>query len=238
MKVKHCFFFVLFLLAIGSFFAVRSYTHSAELSLKGTDNSVNYRPLKDTSHSIQRPSEAEPTWNFASPMKVSGAASSPSAAPSKHAVPAVDASLDAASSGVSNPRLSSQLVQCMSEMQVLQSALSARQDSTDDVRAQLQEALLKLRAAEEEVHRLQAQVPVTKNGVETNRCRIMERESSLCKSELRSSHAKVRSALRPRAPRSYSHLFCAVCCPAEHRVIVSGPRLHRQLPRRHSALKR
>jgi hypothetical protein len=194
MKVKHCFFFVLFLLALGSFFAARSFSPSVKLLIQGATKGARYPPTKEPTQSIQQPSKAEPLSDFTAPIGVNGAASSPSFAPSKLPVPAVGASSDAASADAG---LAVKLTHCMTEMQALQSALSASRDSSssDDVRAQLQEALLKLRAAEEEVQRLQAQKPVVKDDTEINRCRIMERESSLCKSELRSSHAKVPRAL-------------------------------------------
>jgi hypothetical protein len=66
---------------------------------------------------------------------------------------------------------------------------------------------LKLKAAEEEIQALQAQKPPTieadsgnKPSIEEadsgNRCRIFQRESMLCKAELRITHAKVfRSSL-------------------------------------------
>ena len=238
MKVKHCFFFVLFLLAIGSFFVARSFSPSVKVLIQSATKGASYSLPKDAGQAIQRPSKAEPSSNFVAPIGANGAASSPSFAPSKLPVPAVGASSDAASAGDANAGLATQLTRCMTEMQDLQSALSARHDSTDDVRAQLQEALLKLRAAEEELQRLQVQKPVVKDDAEINRCRIIERESSLCKSELRSSHAKVRRALCPRARCRHSHSPCAVCRPAKHRIIVSGPGLVCQLFRRQTAFKR
>jgi multidrug resistance efflux pump len=75
----------------------------------------------------------------------------------------------------------------------IRSLVPVKDDSEDNLRAQLQEAQFKLKAAEEEIHRLQAQNPQQEEGSAASRCRIVERESNLCKSELRIVHSKVLS---------------------------------------------
>jgi hypothetical protein len=80
-------------------------------------------------------------------------------------------------------------------LKVLQSTPPVKDDSKVDIRAQLQEAQLKLKAAEEEVVRLQAQQPQQDGGDTGSRCRIVEREANLCKGELRVVHSKVLTLL-------------------------------------------
>ena len=80
------------------------------------------------------------------------------------------------------------------QAKVSQAKVSGRDESQDDLRAQVQEAQIKLKAAEEEIQRLQQQQQPPPQEGETktgSRCLILERERSLCKTELRSTHAKV-----------------------------------------------
>ncbi len=76
-------------------------------------------------------------------------------------------------------------------MESFKSSLLPKDDSKDDLHVQLQEARIKLRAAEEELQTLLAQKPRDGEVEPTNQCRVFEREANLCKTELRSTHAKV-----------------------------------------------
>jgi hypothetical protein len=107
-------------------------------------------------------------------------------------------------------------------MESFKLSLLPKDDSKDDLRVQLQEAQIKLRAAEEELQTLLAQKP--RDGVvePTNLCRVFEREANLCKAELRSTHAKVcrLSCIWFSPP----HTVSAVHRAAGYRGLLFGPR--------------
>ena len=168
MKIKHCFYFILLVMVIGSVSLALSFSPSVRTSMKSfaKETTVLTPVLPSTGRSSTREPNVEP-------------------------------SLFAASSSESAAGLAAKLTQCMSEMKGLQAKASAQDDSKDDfllqdLRAQLQEAQIKLKAAEEEMQRMQQQQQPQEGGAKTgSQCLILERERSLCKSELRSTHAKV-----------------------------------------------
>jgi hypothetical protein len=85
--------------------------------------------------------------------------------------------------------LAARLTLCTSELNNLQKNVLGN-FAENEMRVQLQEAKIKLKAAEEEIE----QLLVRNNqgdGNSGSRCRLFERESSICKTELRTMHAKV-----------------------------------------------
>ncbi len=244
MKVKHCFFLFLLVLASGTFFLALSVSPYFKSSLKSSnkDGSVpksstrsneratnakpsvdtNAKPSVDTNAKPSVDTNAKPSVDTNAKPSVDvdsfSASSAKSTTPSTVALPMVEPSLEPATPSETASHLSAKLAQCVSELQTFKSSVLAKDDSKDDLRAQLQEAQLKLKAAEEEVKALLAQKPLSahvdtgkprdgevdtgkpRDGeVDTgNKCRIFERESNLCKTELRSTHAKVLCARRAR----------------------------------------
>ncbi len=188
MKVKHCFFFILLVLASGTLFLALSATPIFKSSLKsyGKDAAVS---SPKSGRSNERASNGIGIKQPADAASSDGSTStrSPGGAPSPQPPPPVPSPL--------------------SPPPVDEPSVNSDAHSQDDLRARLQEMQLKLKAAEEEIQALQAQKPPTveadsgnKPSIEEadsgNRCRILQRESMLCKAELRSTHAKVfRSSL-------------------------------------------
>lgn len=188
MKVKHCFFFILLVLASGTLFLALSATPIFKSSLKsyGKDAAVS---SPKSGRSNERASNGIGIKQPADAASSDGSTStrSPGGAPSPLVPPPVPSPL--------------------SPPPVDEPSVNSDAHSQDDLRARLQEMQLKLKAAEEEIQALQAQKPPTveadsgnKPSTEEadsgNRCRIFQRESMLCKAELRSTHAKVfRSSL-------------------------------------------
>ena len=188
MKVKHCFFFILLVLASGTLFLALSATPIFKSSLKsyGKDAAVS---SPKSGRSNERASNGIGIKQPADTASSGGSIStrSPGGAPSPPVPPPVPSPL--------------------SPPPVDEPSVNSDAHSQDDLLARLQEMQLKLKAAEEEIQALQAQKPPTveadsgnKPSIEEadsgNRCRIFQRESMLCKAELRSTHAKVfRSSL-------------------------------------------
>ena len=197
MKVKHCFFFILLVLASGTLFLALSATPIFKSSLKsyGKDAAVS---SPKSGRSNERASNGIGIKQPADAASSDGSTStrSPGGAPSPQPPPPVP-----------SPQLPPPVPSPLSPPPVDEPSVNSDAHSQDDLRARLQEMQLKLKAAEEEIQALQAQKPPTveadsgnKPSTEEadsgNRCRIFQRESMLCKAELRSTHAKVfRSSL-------------------------------------------
>jgi hypothetical protein len=217
MKVKHCFFFILFVLVTGSFFLALSFSPSVRSSLKSFNKDASVSVSKSAGRATERGTVADASSSRAPPSApVSAPVVGPSHAPAPVLIPQPPPS-------ESDPVLEAELAHCKSELKVLQSTPPVKDDSKVDIRAQLQEAQLKLKAAEEEVVRLQAQQPQQDGGDTGSRCRIVEREANLCKGELRVVHSKVLTLLM--LTLSPSNLPPAVLSVAERRFVVSGARL-------------
>jgi hypothetical protein len=247
MKVKHCFFLFLLVLASGSFFLALSVSPYFKSSLKSSNKDGTVP--KSASRSNERATNAKPLVDIASSTNVkplvdvasSSASSAKSAASSTVASPVVEPSLDSAAPSEPASDLTAQLAQCRSELQSFKSSVVVKDDSKDDLRAQLQEAQLKLKASEEEVQALLAQKALnahvdtgkardgevdtgkTRDGEVNagNKCRIFERESNLCKTELRNTHAKVLRS-HARVFHLASNSLSAVHGAARHCVLVFG----------------
>ena len=231
MKVKHCFLLILIVLTSGSFFLALSVSPFFKSSLKSSNKDGSFLSLKSSESSNDRASNVKSSVDAASP---NGAPSPKSVAPLNAPSPVVIQALNPASSSESVSDLAAKLTQCRSEMESFKSSLLPKDDSKDDLRVQLQEARIKLRAAEEELQTLLAQKPRDGEVEPTSQCRVFEREANLCKTELRSTHAKVCRLLciRFSPPHTLvmhtvftaSHCVSAVHCAAGYRGLLFGPR--------------
>lgn len=182
MKVKHCFFLMLLVLSIGTLFLALSATPIFKSSLRSYDKDAAVSSPK-SGRSNERASNGIGIKQPADAASSSGSISarSPGGVPSPVPPPPVD-----------------------------EPSVNSEARSQDDLRARLQEMQIKLKVAEEEIKALQAQKPPTveadsgnkpskEEADSGNRCRIFQRESMLCKAELRSTHAKVLSSSLTRS---------------------------------------
>jgi hypothetical protein len=191
MKVKHCFFLILFVLVIGSFFLALSVSPLIRASLKSFNKDSSFSSSKNAVRLTERGNTN--VISVADSVSSSRALSPSITGPSNARAPVIHPPTVSASPHQSDSVLAAELTLCKSELNSIRSLVPVKDDSEDNLRAQLQEAQFKLKAAEEEIHRLQAQNPQQEEGSAASRCRIVERESNLCKSELRIVHSKVLS---------------------------------------------
>jgi hypothetical protein len=187
MKVKHCFYFILFILVVGSLSLALSVSPYFKSSLKSFNKDAGVSAPKNNVRVTERET------NF---LTVADAASSsrtpspPITGPLNAHAPAIRPAADSASPQ-SDLILAAELKLCQSELKNFQSIIPAKDYSKDDLQAQLQEVQFKLKAAEEEIQSLQVHKPPQEEGNAGGRCHIIERESVVCKSELRVVRSKV-----------------------------------------------